>query len=274
MTLRPFASALPLVCALAAASAGLSTPALCADLTSVIVRFGAERATLAALPGDRIRVVAWNVHKGADPRLTADFARLARDADLALFQEATGNSGWTSVIAGARSDFRWSLARAWETSLGPTGVATGSGAEPTRELALRSEDVEPIASTPKTLLLSEFRLAGRAERLLVANVHAINFTGPGAFYRHIGQLAEALETHVGPILVAGDFNTWSGERYLNLRARLATLGLERVATDPPSTVLPLDHLFARGLTKETATVVEEISSSDHKPLQATLRFAP
>ena len=47
----------------------------------------------------------------------------------------------------------------------------------------------------------------------MANLHAINFAlGTDAYRAQLDAIATELSHHRGPIVVAGDFNTWNDER--------------------------------------------------------------
>lgn len=56
----------------------------------------------------------------------------------------------------------------------------------------------------------------------------------------------------GPVIVAGDFNTWSDKRRLLLQNALARYQFQEASYQPDERTrvagLPLDHLFYRGLT--------------------------
>ena len=57
-------------------------------------------------------------------------------------------------------------------------------------------------------MLQWFPITGTDQQLLVVNVHAINFVMLHTFEAFIKQLISAMKNHHGPILLAGDFNTW------------------------------------------------------------------
>jgi endonuclease/exonuclease/phosphatase (EEP) superfamily protein YafD len=116
-------------------------------------------------------------------------------------------------------------------------------------------------------LLVEYSLPTTQEHLLVANVHGINFVTNGTFYDHITQIIATLKGHRGPLIFAGDFNTWNSARLEFLQEQSRQLGLEQVQfrTDPRR--LPLDHIFYRGLKADQADILSNINSSDHLPLQ-------
>ena len=80
----------------------------------------------------------------------------------------------------------------------------------------------------------------------------------------------------GPLVVAGDFNTWNAERVDALEAFARRLGLAEASLSfgEPARFLgrPVDTLFTRGIDVEDAWI-EDVASSDHKPIVATIRIS-
>ncbi|NMU84205.1 hypothetical protein HKB16_15060, partial [Vibrio parahaemolyticus] len=76
---------------------------------------------------------------------------------------------------------------------------------------------EPWLRLPKSALYSQYHLSN-GEKLAVVNVHAINFTvGTKEYVSQLTALEMLLKHHVGPILFAGDFNSWSESRVNAMR---------------------------------------------------------
>lgn len=91
------------------------------------------------------------------------------------------------------------------------------------------------------------------------------------------QVAAVLSDAAGarePVVIAGDFNSWSIGHYLTDR------GFAWPTRDLGPTVLLFnwDHIFARGLVEasgDSAGVVKDVrGASDHRPVWATLAMAP
>jgi endonuclease/exonuclease/phosphatase (EEP) superfamily protein YafD len=152
-----------------------------------------------------------------------------------------------------------------------TGVATGSRVKPMKEEVIISDATEPISGTRKTILLSQFLVQWQAQPLLVANIHAINFVTLGVFKTQIKQLLARVREHEGPLIVAGDFNTWNTNRMNYLKTVFAPLGLTLVDA-PNDRFLNLDHVFVRGLKVQTVNRFSHIRSSDHTPLKVNFIF--
>jgi endonuclease/exonuclease/phosphatase (EEP) superfamily protein YafD len=144
-------------------------------------------------------------------------------------------------------------------------VASISGAP------LRSPDAEPVLGTPKMALITTYDLAFSDDDLLVVNVHGINFRTGGAFAAQMAMIERAVASHVGPMILAGDFNTWSSGRKETLTHMTRALGLSPVEpADDERGFLRLDHVFVRGLSVRGARFVNGLDSSDHAPIAVAL----
>lgn len=219
-------------------------------------------------PGD-IRLLNWNVQKKRHDGWRDDFARLADDSDLVLMQEAY-LGGFTE------SDFadwqHWSFAPGHSIRSGITGVLTLSRSEPLARCNFSS--VEPWLRSPKATSITAFALSGSDEVLVVVNVHAVLASFGLHDYRlQFDRIADILRDHEGPIIVAGDFNTWHWRRMRIVEALAVSLDLQPVifAEDTRTRFfgIALDHIYVRKLqlvNAETATV----TTSDHNPLLAVL----
>lgn len=229
-------------------------------------------APTSSLPSDKIRLFVWNIHKGEDQRLPQDFGDLSFGADLALFQEGVSTPSFVAPLIAANTEFEWTLAKSFQMfDFSFTGVATAYRVKPLGEEVIVSNVTEPVTETPKTILLSVFSIAGTYDTLLVANVHGINFVGLESYKIQMRQLADKLRDHQGPMIVAGDFNTWDPARLDYLKKLFAPLGLSRVNT-PIAGMLDLDHVFVRGMKAAFVFDLTHIDSSDHAPLMVDLLF--
>lgn len=233
-----------------------------------LTTFG-NKALQASLP-ERFQVLIWNVYKGGNEDLLADFSALSRHAHISFFQEAIDKKSWAESLLNENPSYQWALARAFKTSGYHTGVATGSSVLPLQKVGYRTEAGEPITNTPKTMLMTDYSL-NNGETLRVLNVHGINFVPNFIYYTQVDQMVEILKNHKGPLIVAGDFNTWNPGRLSYLERSLASLNLKQVdfGQDAPW----LDHVFSRGLVVVRKNVFKEINSSDHKPLTVEFQLA-
>ena len=224
------------------------------------------------LPGPTLRVLSWNLHKNADPGWDADLARFAAGSDLLLIQEAALTAALRRVLADAGYD--WLLASAFAQDGRETGVLSAARVRPASACTQRF--FEPLLTVPKAAVITRYALHGSDGTLAVANVHSVNFTlGLGEYRAQLGAIATELADHRGPVIVAGDFNTWTAARLAVVNDVTRRMGLVPVL--PPVDTRSrffgqqVDYVFVRGL--EVVNVeAPEVGSSDHNPVLATLRL--
>lgn len=227
------------------------------------------------LPSDRgLEVVSWNIHRNTDAGWESDLARFAEASDLVMLQEATLSVALRDRFAAAKRV--WTHADAWAFDGINNGVLTAAAAPAGSACVQRA--AEPLISLPKSALISWYRIRGRAEALAVANVHAVNFTLDLTVYqRQIENVIDVLATHKGPVILAGDFNTWSPVRVKVLEDAAARIGLAEAkplrGERSRFMGMPADYLFVRGMAVEDVWV-ETVTSSDHLPIRAKLRLPP
>lgn len=230
------------------------------------------RSTAAVDPA-AIRMLVWNIHKEEDRGWQVDLARLAQTNDILLLQEVTLQDSLQAVLRDA--GLRWILASSFIYRENDVGVLTAARVAPVATCTQRA--MEPIAQLPKSAVITWLPLAGTADTLAVANVHAINFTLTlDDYHAQLRALEDVLAQHRGPVVLAGDFNTWSGARMALLEAMASRLQLRTVtfSEDRRSHFLgrPVDHVFVRDLAV-LASSVQPVTSSDHNPLEVVLRIA-
>ena len=255
------------------------------------------RARTEAL-GPALRVLCWNILKAKRPDFAADFRRLTDDRDLVLLQESVLNAPSDALFT---DDARrvWTMARSFRDprSAVEHGVKTGAAAPPLEASYRVSPHAEPLVRTPKMLLVTRYALAssspvssrppGNASAggagadlpvpsLLVLNMHAINFVSVAKYLDQLDQLVAALGAHAGPVLLAGDFNTWSVRRRASFfsvtgAARLVEAPMERSARLGHLNS-HLDHVFYRGLALRSIESLGHVVSSDHAPILATFEY--
>ncbi|CAH0992313.1 hypothetical protein SIN8267_02432 [Sinobacterium norvegicum] len=231
-----------------------------------------DKTQLARLD-QRFSVLIWNLQKAQQPALLPELKALSADKDLLLLQEATLSP---PLIEKIEREHQLYFAPGYQTAGQDTGVLTASRVEPIGRCNLSS--MEPLLRTPKATALSLYAIAGSEQKLLVINIHGVNFSiGIEALKAQIQQSIDWVSEHRGPIIFAGDFNTWSDERQALVDGYAEQLGLRPLSfeQDFRTTVfdLALDHIYVRGLTV-VATSTVATTTSDHNPLMATLLFDP
>ena len=228
---------------------------------------------LAAFAPSRIRLGVWNLCKGVGGLLFEhDFRSLCYRSDLLLTQEALLSrrslqtfceKGWQSIHAASyrrRDGLR-------------DGVMTLSRVAAADQLQrVVCKYPEPFFKTPKAALIKLYPIAGRKQKLLVINIHATLIRLKSAAVEEMEHLLAHLPAHDGPVVLAGDFNTFT-PGYLQVVAKvLSRLGLEYVPipNDPRPRTQALDQVFCRGLSVANIRVDTTIRNSDHFPIMADL----
>ena len=222
---------------------------------------------------DHINVLVWNMQKGIRDSWKNDYLQLSTGKDLLLLQEVLLDDNMQGVLD-QHDDYAYQLAASFKDTWSEqtvTGVATASMARPVNSIYLRSFHREPLIATPKMALVSEYLLAGSSKTLLTANIHAINFVSEEKHRHMLGQLEALLSGHDGPIILAGDFNTWTDDKSRNLAQMVHRLGLSEVSfSDDARTRFlgnTLDWVFARELSVVRSQVHGSVTGSDHKPME-------
>ncbi|MEL7287093.1 MAG: endonuclease/exonuclease/phosphatase family protein [Pseudomonadota bacterium] len=213
-----------------------------------------------------LNVLVWNIYKQNRDNWQQALDAFSANKQLLLLQEASLTDEFKN----------WLVDGHWVSNQVSAFKALGSGAgvisiaqkEPIRACAYTSK--EPWLRLPKSALNSKYQLSN-GETLAVVNIHAINFTvGTEEYTSQLSVLEKVLKEHKGPILFAGDFNSWSEERLTAMKKALQKANLQEVTFSQDNrtqfiTGLPLDHVFYRGLTLKNAKAPQS-DASDHNPL--------
>ncbi|WP_428772147.1 endonuclease/exonuclease/phosphatase family protein [Vibrio sp.] len=214
----------------------------------------------------RINVLVWNIYKQNRTNWQAQLDQYADGRQLLLLQEASLSDALVNWID--TRQWRGFQAHAFSVAEQVAGVLNLSRSLPFHIRVLTQ--MEPWFQLPKSALLVYYPLSD-GQQLAVVNLHAVNFTlGLEEYREQLANSLAELQYYRGPILVAGDFNSWSEARMTELNFQMVQLGLTPVLFKPDhrSRVLngnPLDHIYYRGLNLVTAEA-PETDASDHNPL--------
>ncbi len=215
----------------------------------------------------KINLLIWNTHKGQEDGWLEEFERLSAGQDLLVLQEAYLEDGLRNFLRSRT--FAWDLATTFTQFRIETGVMTVSAVAPASACVQRT--MEPLLSLPKSTLVSRYPIRDSDETLLVGNIHAVNFTlGTAAFRSQLDRLAAELDEHTGPMIVAGDFNSWSEARLRILEEVLVDArALREVAFGAvhPRAIFghTVDRVYYRGLKVAESRVLDS-QTSDHAPI--------
>jgi len=218
-----------------------------------------------------IRLLVWNIQKARRRNWFKDFVDLCHDQHLVILQEAVANSEYDSFFDNSRS-IEWIMARSFRHRHSgiETGVKTGSIVRSKESECLFSPHTEPVVRTSKMGLATQYELLGSPQKLLVLNVHAVNFVTLSKYLGQLEQLGEVIASHAGPIILAGDFNTWRPKRYRLFTEMTDAAGLEEAVMERSSRLQHLnqhlDHVYYRDLSLVRISSLSQIHSSDHFPI--------
>jgi endonuclease/exonuclease/phosphatase (EEP) superfamily protein YafD len=227
--------------------------------------------TSRGLDPENIAFLNWNIYKGNGENWQRDLSDFAQTHDLMTIQEALLDDELAALLE--RHDFNWVMNTAFYLNGTAAGVMTVSAADAVHSCGFNVD--EPFIQVPKSTLVSYYSIEGSKKRLLVANIHGINFTfGVSVYHQQLQTLYETIKHHDGPMIVAGDFNSWSENRLIEVSQLINKLSLSRIEypVNNKTHVFgnAIDHVFYRQL-ELVSNQVRQVSSSDHNPISVNFR---
>lgn len=221
----------------------------------------------------RIRLAVWNLCKGAGGRLFEhEYRMVCYRSDLILTQEALLSE--KGLLTFCEPGFEAIHAASYKRRDGiRDGVMTVARVSSTPSIQrIVCKYPEPVFKTPKVALVTFYRMRGRQDSLMVVNLHATLIRRVRSALEEIEHLIKSLPQHDGPVILAGDFNTFTPGYLAVIAGSLRKIGLEYVPIpgDPRPPAGALDQVFVRGLAVERIFVDTTIKNSDHFPLFADL----
>lgn len=225
------------------------------------------------LDSQQFSLMNWNSYKGKGKQWQNDLDRLIRGGDIVTLQEGYLTDQLREELQ--QQDFYWDIAAAFLLEKIPSGVLTASRVKPDYLCSFRVK--ERLTGIPKTVLITRYPLADTTDTLLLANVHMVNLSFDiSAYRRQLEKTADVLLQHRGPMIISGDFNSWSEERSALLKSFADKLHLRAVQFHDDNRSLffgrPVDYVFYRGLVPQS-TVADEVMTSDHNPMLVTFSLA-
>lgn len=228
---------------------------------------------------DRVNVLLWNA-KHSQGLMTDAFYRLGLKDDLFLFQEVDAKA--IQNFTQKNSDLRISSTIHNKRKF---GVANSSALTVCESYTIEVAD-EPVgAKIDKGIVVQKIKFVnsrGQISVLKVINVHLPLFVfalklGEGGFKDGLAKLSAEVQSHNGPVIVAGDFNGWNGNRSEQLIPEFAQKNsLKEVLFSKNSGTrtaeLRLDRAFYKGLDFVSERTLTDIEESDHYIRRFTLRL--
>ncbi len=218
-----------------------------------------------------LKVLVWNIYKQKSSLLLPELSRLVEKHDLSLLQEAVSRFDLLALLRNKNQFFN--QVNAFTFNGETAGVMTVSKFKPVRVCAFIEK--EPLFQLPKSGLLSQYLLSN-GEHLSVINLHSVNFTFDLTVYQNqLKALVNEVNQKKGPLIVAGDFNSWSEARFRLLNKLLSELELKPIKFEDDQRLrvfgYPLDHLYYRDLHLIKANS-KDTKASDHAWLSASFSF--
>ncbi|MDH3355426.1 MAG: endonuclease/exonuclease/phosphatase family protein [Chromatiales bacterium] len=225
---------------------------------------------IAAFDPNTISLLNWNIYKGQRLNWATDLKLFSNQHDLVTIQEAYLGDELEGLLN--KNNLHWVMNKAFHLRKRASGVMTASSVKAILSHGLHQK--EPWLRLPKATLISHYPIDGMKDNLLVANIHGINFSlGTMVYRKQMEALYQEIKRHHGPVIVAGDFNSWSSARMriVNELVEKLRLGSVEWGSHHYTTRLfgnAIDHVFYRGL-KLLNQESWRVSSSDHNPLRVT-----
>lgn len=221
---------------------------------------------------EKISFLNWNIYKGNGDDWQRDLSKFAQYHDVMAIQEVLLNDELTGLLE--THDFNWVMNTAFHLNGAAAGVMTVASSEVLHSCGFKEK--EPLIRIPKSTLISYYAINGSNQKLLVANIHGINFTlGINSYRRQLEKLHDAIERHDGPMIVAGDFNSWSNNRMSEVNELIEKLSLSEIeyVVNNKAHVFgrAIDHVFYRQL-ELVNNQVWQVSSSDHNPISVDFKY--
>lgn len=213
---------------------------------------------------ETLKLFVWNVAKYKKSEALHDLFGLAADSDIIFVQEAAHSTAYQNAFEAALPSHihqfyqsfcdKYSIAFGVQISTSLISAAVDRWPSP---------DTEPFSTIRKMSGYSYVEWNGQKIHLI--NTHALNFNAGGKFERQIDDLFEKIKRLEGPIMWAGDFNTWIPLRKNYLFSKAAQMGLLHVEPGNDNRKLVLDHIFYRGLNLKSSNLIE-MDNSDHEAI--------
>lgn len=215
----------------------------------------------------------WNIYKQQNAQWAEHLAKWAMKADLITLQEAKYDQALIQFSQQQNLYHLQNVAFSYQDDV--YGVNTFSRIQALQTCGTRY--TEPWLRIPKTGVATTYAINGSNQQLLLINLHGVNFTLTALpLKEQVAPYLSLIKEHKGPIIISGDFNTWSRARSQEIIDSLLSVGFDETlfSKDKRLTVfgLPLDHVFYRGLKVLSAQSMKTLAS-DHTPQLVTFKVS-
>lgn len=240
------------------------------DLGKSLNTFG--KITETELP-PKLSILVWNLYKGQSKNFKNEYKRLSQNKTLILAQEMYLSTQGLAQL-NRQSEYQYVTATSFikTASQTHTGTFTAAKALKVNASMIRSQATEPVVATPKTTVLTTYKIRGLNKRLLVINTHAVNFVSDADYISEMNRIANTVTLFKGAVIWAGDFNSWNMKRFQYFKNLLSTLNLKSTALIPDERLtfngFKLDHFYStKDVYIASALSLKSDNGSDHSPME-------
>jgi len=223
-------------------------------------------------------IMSWNTYK-VDHKRPQVFAEYIRESynkfsiDVFCLQEAVNHPNSLFPIENFTVNFASNIMLKNRNY----GVATITNMPISKSIKVLTTHKESVINTHKASLISHIDFDG--QEIVVVNIHAINFKSNRIYEYEFERIKEfiSLEKYHNPIIIAGDFNTWNRKRVKLIKDFCREFGFKIAFLDEPNLIKSfqnnhLDFVLYRGLSLESACVLDCKKISDHNPIIARFKL--
>lgn len=230
---------------------------------------------LAEIP-QTFNLISWNMLTGLKKKWPEAFEEYQKSNDLVLLQETYFDKWRSDIFNQTKKCWVGGTAHVHIKTNIPSGVATGTIGRPIRQEVTYSKYYEPIMWVRQSTLYTWYKIQNSKKELLVVNIHAINFVGDDQYFEQLANIEIKIRKHKGPLILAGDFNTFtlSKTKFVNLIALKHKLNQVTFSNDirRKFSSYPLDHIYVRGFDILSSDSLDSRLSSDHNAIIARLKY--
>ena len=223
------------------------------------------------LPQKGLKICVWNIWKqSGGQQFLKEFQKVIDGSDLIMCQEALLAPNAFEIFA--PSGFEAIHAATYRRLDGARdGVLTMSRVQSLMEgIRIISTTAEPFVKTTKAALITFYKTDNEIGKnsLAIVNIHSTLLRRPKTAGSEIRRILEFLENHNGPMIFAGDFNTFTPAYFQEMATALYELGFKHadIVDDPRIKLARLDQVFYKGILLKSVNVDVSYKHSDHFPI--------
>ncbi|MGQ4002793.1 endonuclease/exonuclease/phosphatase family protein [Francisellaceae bacterium CB300] len=224
-----------------------------------------------------LSIMSWNAYKvdHKKPQIFAEYIKETYakfDIDVFCLQEAVSHSKSRFPIENFNVNFASNIILKSRNY----GVATVTNMTISKSIKVLTTHKESVINTHKASLISHIDFHG--QEVVVVNIHAINFKSNRVYEYEFEKIKEfiCLDKYHHPIIIAGDFNSWNRKRVKLIKDFCREFNFKIAFLGEPKLIKSfqknhLDFVLYRGLSLDSACVLDCKKISDHNPIIAKFK---